>query len=57
MDECRYIIHKHCGTIDVEDTLHTSTMWIGIKNVEAIGVTRSDLESLKKQVEEILEKP
>ena len=55
--ECRYIIHKSCGTIDLEDTLHTRTMWMGIDNIEAIGVTRSDLESLKRQIDKVLEKP
>lgn len=57
MSECRYIIHKQNGRIDLEDTLHTRTMWMGIKNVEAIGVTRSDLEMLKKQIDKALEKP
>lgn len=57
--ECRYVLHKHGGTISLGDTLHSHThpMWIGIKNVEAIGLTRSDLVELKNLIAKALKKP
>ena len=55
--EGRYVIHKHSGTVDLVDTLHSMTILMGIDNVEAIRVTRSDLEELKQQINKALKKP
>ena len=57
MSECRYIIHKHGGVIDLEDTLHSHTMWMGIENIGAMGLTRSDLIELKNLIVKALKKP
>jgi len=56
-NDCRYVLHKSNERIDIEDTLHTRTLWMGIKNVDAIGLSRSDLEALKRLITQLLDKP
>lgn len=58
MGESRYVIHKTgSGTVDLIDTLESNTTFVGLKNVEAMGLTRSNLEELKEQVDKLLEEP
>ena len=58
MSEFRYVIHRTgSGTVDLVDTLHTGNIYIGLNNVEAMGLKRSDLEELKEQVDKALNEP
>ena len=52
----RYVIVKGNGSITIEDTLKTNTRWVGIDRVEAISMSRSDIEELYEQIGKILKK-
>ena len=56
MSECRYILRKG-SVVEIVDTLHTPTVWIGADEVRAIRLTRSNLEELKKELDRVLCKP
>jgi len=58
MSEFRYIIHRTgSGTVDLIDNLKCSHTFIGLNNIEAMGLKRSDLEDLKEQVDKALNEP
>ena len=53
----RYVIHRTGSTVELVDTLKGKYVFIGIEQILAMGFTRSDLEDLKRQIDEALEKP
>lgn len=58
MSEFRYVIHRTgSGAIGLVDTLKTNYVFIGLGNIEAMGLKRSDLEELKEQIDRALEQP
>ncbi len=57
-EEFRYVIHRTgSGITKLIDTLKANYIFVGIKHIEAMGLTRSDLVELKEQVDKMLEKP
>lgn len=58
MSECRYILAKSSATdiVELKDTLHTPILWMGPEAM-AMGLTRSNLEELKEQLDKMLKKP
>lgn len=58
MSEFRYTIHRTgSGTVELIDSLKSHYIFIGIDNIEAMGLKRSDLEDLKEQIDKMLSKP
>ena len=57
MSEFRYVIHRTgSGIVELVDTLKVGTIFVGLSSIEAMGLKRSDLEDLKKQIDEELAK-
>ncbi len=57
-DEFRYVLHRTgSGTIELIDTLDGCYVFMGLDDVLAIGLKRSDVEELKKILDEVLKKP
>ncbi len=52
----RYVITVSHGTIEIEDTLKTNTIYVGIDEVKAISVGQSDIEELYVKLGKILGK-
>ncbi len=58
MSNFRYIIHRTgSGIVELIDNLKVSHIFIGLDNIEAMGLKRSDLEDLKEQIDKALAKP
>ena len=58
MSEFRYVILRTgTGTVELIDNLKVSHIFIGLNNIEAMGLKRSDLEDLKEQIDKALSKP
>ena len=59
MSECRYVLAKSgaSGIVELEDTLHGHIIYVGIEDIRYIGLTRSNLEELKEQLDKMLKKP
>ena len=57
MAESRYILVKDNTSIQVIDTLHATRAVFIIDGICSIGLTRSNLEDLQKQLKVILKKP
>ena len=56
-DNFRYVLLRTgSGTTELIDTLHDPHTFVGLKNIDAMGLTRSDLEELVEQLEKMLDK-
>lgn len=59
MSECRYVLGKSkaTGIVELIDTLKSRNIYVGIEGIYAIGLTQSNLEELKEQIDKMLKKP
>ena len=57
-DNFRYVLHRTgSGTTELIDTLDNPHTFVGLKSIDYMGLTRSDLEELKEILDKVLSEP